>query len=79
MPLPPWSLPENVNVMEVDGVFPPSFTLLLLPSMADSIVVSGAMVSFTSTVTVAGALTAPLLSVTVKVKLSVPIKPSSGS
>ena len=78
MPLPPWSSPENVNVMEVEGVFPPSFTLLLLPSMAESIVVSGAIVSFTSIDTVAVLLTAPLLSLTVKVKVSVPMKPGSG-
>ena len=39
------SLPENVNVIEVDLVVPPSETALLLPSVAVFIEVSGGVVS----------------------------------
>ena len=42
---PPVSLPENANVIEVDLVLPPFVTELLLPSVAESILVVGAAVS----------------------------------
>src|SRR6476646_8476678 len=45
IPTPPVSLPENANVIEVDLVLPSLVTLLLLPSVAESILVFGAAVS----------------------------------
>src|SRR6476469_2292496 len=45
IPTPPVSLPENSNVIEVDLVLPSLVTLLLLPSVAESILVFGAAVS----------------------------------
>ena len=39
-----------MNTIELDGVVPPLSTLLLLPSMAESMVVSGPVVSCTVTV-----------------------------
>ena len=45
MPTPPVSLPENANVIEVDLVLPPLAMELLLPSVAESILVVGAAVS----------------------------------
>src|SRR6476469_9875791 len=45
IPTPPVSLPENANVIEVDLVLPSLVTMLLLPSVAESILVDGATVS----------------------------------
>jgi hypothetical protein len=45
IPTPPVSLPENANVIEVDLVLPSLVTVLLLPSVAESILVFGAVVS----------------------------------
>jgi hypothetical protein len=53
MPTPPVSLPENVNVIDVDSVVPPLVTALLLPSVAEFIEVAGGVVS-TVHVNVAG-------------------------
>src|SRR6476469_3655669 len=41
----PLSVPENANVSDLDDVLPPVLTADLLPSIAESIVVSGATVS----------------------------------
>src|SRR6476620_5706724 len=41
----PLSVPENANVSELDDVLPPVLTVDLLPSIAESIEVSGATVS----------------------------------
>src|SRR4249919_3277694 len=41
----PVSLPENINVIEVDLVLLPLVTVALLPSMAESMVVEGGVVS----------------------------------
>ena len=45
MPTPPVSLPENINVIEVDLVVLPLVTSLLLPSVAEFIEVAGGVVS----------------------------------
>ena len=45
MPMPPVSLPENANVMEVDLVVPLLVTALLLPSVAEFMEVIGGTVS----------------------------------
>ena len=45
IPTPPVSLPENANVIEVDLVLPPLAIEFLLPSVAESILVVGAVVS----------------------------------
>src|SRR5580765_4584724 len=45
IPTPPVSLPKNANVIEVDFVLAPLVMVLLLPSVAESILVDGATVS----------------------------------
>src|SRR6476619_2925634 len=45
IPTPPVSLPENANVVEVDLVLDPLVMAFLLPSVAESILVVGAVVS----------------------------------
>jgi hypothetical protein len=47
------SVPENVNVIDVDLIVPPLVTALLLPSVAEFIEVAGGVVS-TVHVNVAG-------------------------
>ena len=45
MPTPPVSFPENATVIEVDFVVAPLVMAFLLPSVAESILVVGAVVS----------------------------------
>jgi hypothetical protein len=80
IPVPPISSPSKLNSIEWNPVVSPSLigAPLLSGTKALSMVVAGAMVSFTSIETVATLLSTPLVSLTVKVKKSVPVKPVSG-